>query len=122
MAAVLAIRARMVADFFVIVVFHEFSFAICFRLRAKACICKRVRERCVRLGRALPQRSLPPCGGGTGRGVSTRTASVSCRSEVCERDDPLARCLVANPSPCPSPTRGEGTLGRGPSPLTQCVR
>src|SRR2546428_13879688 len=23
----------------------------------------------VRLGRAVPQRSLPPCGGGTGRGV-----------------------------------------------------
>ena len=27
----------------------------------------------LRLGRAAPQRSLPPCGGGTGRGVATRT-------------------------------------------------
>ena len=36
--------------------------------------------------------SLPPCGGGLGRGVATYFAF--------ERDPP----------PCPSPTRGEGTL------------
>src|SRR5689334_21192473 len=27
----------------------------------------------LRLGRAVPQRSLPPCGGGTGRGVASNT-------------------------------------------------
>src|SRR6266403_2074594 len=29
------------------------------------------------MGRAVPQRSLPPCGGGTGRGVQQATARVS---------------------------------------------
>src|SRR5262252_4144444 len=32
-----------------------------------------LRTTCVALRRAVPQRSLPPCGGGTGRGVTART-------------------------------------------------
>src|SRR5262249_59663833 len=43
--------------------------------------------------------SLPPCGGGLGRGVATE------------------RGPCGYPPPCPSPTRGEGTQERSPPRL-----
>src|SRR5690242_13828971 len=72
--------------------------------------------------RAWPQRSLPPCGGGTGRGVrhnaeaasNPRSNAVPKLSEVSQA---LSFVLCRHPSPCPSPTRGEGTVGPAPSQL-----
>src|SRR5438045_7705403 len=47
-------------------------------------------------------RPLPPCGGGTGRGVQRQPESV--RLVVAERS-------ASDPSPQPSPARGEGVRG-----------
>ena len=61
------------------------------RARAGASACTHVltrtrmqREKC---GRAVPQRSLPPCGGGTGRGVqpALRLFSIRCRAKAAPR-------------------------------------
>jgi hypothetical protein len=71
------------------------------------------------MGRAVPQRSLPPCGGGTGRGVATKHRARDCSRFANDgrlhltglldrRYEPKAALLY--PPPCPSPTRGEGTL------------
>src|SRR5215470_10095109 len=86
----------------------------------------------LRLGRAAPQRSLPPCGGGTGRGVATRTvreaASVSDSenqeswSGICPASDRQQPLCLLYPPPCPSPAWGEGTVRHAPSHLTQRAR
>src|SRR5258708_6007243 len=72
----------------------------------------RVRERWLRWGRAMPQGSLPPCGGGTRRGVQnalrlflssvqqTPPAAVASRS-----------VLRRYPSPCPPPQGGREPWG-----------
>src|SRR5215510_803788 len=71
------------------------------------------------LRRCAPHGSLPPCGGGTGRGVAIkhRPRSSSCVDLRYSSDDCVCVPRVGSrssfllyPSPCPSPTRGEGTL------------
>src|SRR4051794_30259863 len=49
------------------------------RCVAHVCIstCKTTRNVSLPLRRALPQRSLPPCGGGTGRGVTANAESAA---------------------------------------------
>ncbi len=97
------------------------------RLFARACTHRRAHTRMLGLpmGRAVPQRSLPPCGGGTGRGVQQATARVSdprlnhrtLDSRTCT-GSASHRVLCRHPSPCPSPTWGEGTVWHAPSQLT----
>jgi hypothetical protein len=78
---------------------------------------------CVELRRCEPQRSLPPCGGGTGRGVQHAlhlcfvSETNKCRPRF-ESATRLAFCSVLrrHPSPCPSPPRGEGTLWQSSAP------
>ena len=79
----------------------------------------------------MPHRSLPPCGGGTGRGVQQARRLFPMRRG--QKRSSLLSCLglygglvsrsafYRHPPPCPSPARGEGTVWHAPSPLTQCV-
>src|SRR5262249_2753600 len=71
------------------------------------------------LRRCAPHGSLPPCGGGTGRGVATRhkaegldpcTDPRTAACYMCWTSDVKQTQCSLYPSPCPSPTRGEGTL------------
>src|SRR5262249_24938182 len=55
------------------------------------------------MGRAVPQRSLPPCGGGTGRGVQQR-----CIWSVSSLGRTSSPALRGHPAPCPLPARGGG--------------
>src|SRR5215471_13935761 len=69
------------------------------------------------MGRAMPQRSLPPCGGGTGRGVAAfgsypRSASPhAARSPFCGREESRLQCFVATPLPVPPPQGGREPCG-----------
>jgi hypothetical protein len=81
--------------------------------------------------RCAPHGSLPPCGGGTGRGVGDEAPSarlVSCKKS---RERQLAAFVRSRlrtdaallyPSPCPSPTRGEGTLWPRSAQLQTSIR
>ena len=75
----------------------------------------------VQMSRAVPQRSLPPCGGGTGRGVQQALRLLSAAQEmlltfVQSVRKTALRCLLrSHPPPCPSPARGEGTVWHAPS-------
>src|SRR6266545_587794 len=71
------------------------------------------------MGRAVPQRSLPPCGGGTGRGVQQsngpclRSETQSPHSRYLEPAQDLLRteCFVATPLPVPPPHGGREPCG-----------
>src|SRR5215510_10023233 len=73
-------------------------------------------------GRAVPQRSLPPCGGGTGRGVEHARRPffilfASLRARQASRS-----VFVATPLPVP-PHKGGGNLGaRTFASHTTCLR
>src|SRR5215475_1268765 len=88
------------------------------------------------LMRRTQLRSLPPCGGGLGRGVAANTALRVCPNRsLGSSSDPQNTTPVApharettpltfvsrgHPPPCPSPARGEGTLKRRPSEGNLC--
>jgi hypothetical protein len=73
------------------------------------------------MGRAVPHRSLPPCGGGTGRGVQQRCFwfvstirqvtpnAAGRRSRVGEES--RLQCFVATPLPVPPPQGGREPWG-----------
>jgi hypothetical protein len=89
-------------------------------------ICENARECRLRLGRAVPQRSLPPCGGGTGRGVLQALHPFANKHKVQRsgfwvraHEYVGARCFHRHPPPCPSPAWGKGTVRRGPSHVTR---
>src|SRR5215510_7592529 len=74
------------------------------------------------LGRAVPQRSLPPCGGGTGRGVQpalhlfviagpTNGGSNVLATWVFAPEYLRARRLIATPLPVPPPQGGRERCG-----------
>ena len=55
-------------------------------------ICERIRGCCLEMGRVVPHGSLPPCGGGTGRGVATNTEREV--AKVIEIIEPFAATLA----------------------------
>src|SRR5689334_10526989 len=71
----------------------------------------RTRARCGEMGRPMPQRSLPPCGGGTGRGVQQRCFgsyrrfdnSRPAAAAFSSRQEPRLQCFAATPLPVPPP-------------------
>src|SRR5690349_24449888 len=59
----------------------------------------------LRLGRTVPQRSLPPCGGGTGRGVERAQRLFELCANLRARQTSRS-VFVATPLPVPPPLKG----------------
>src|SRR6185369_6961840 len=61
----------------------------------------------------VPHGSLPPCGGGTGRGVQRplRLFEIRCPCACVSHGEPYASCLVATPLPVPPPQGGRERCG-----------
>src|SRR5438034_4983117 len=57
-------------------------------------------------GRAVPQRSLPPCGGGTGRGVEHAQRLFFVLFASLRAGQATRSVFVATPLPVPPPTKG----------------
>src|SRR5262249_33725018 len=77
--------------------------------------------------RCAPHGSLPPCGGGTGRGVAAKHQAEARSMRRPERHFVDFGCgrdavRVLYPSPCPSPARGEGTLWHRSAHLRPFIR
>src|SRR6185436_15325285 len=89
-------------------------------------MCVRVRDRPV-IGQSSATSFPPPLWGKDRERGTTRTASVFYLTSNKRRDQLLLSLasravLRRHPSPCPSPTRGEGAVGRAPSQHTRCAR
>jgi hypothetical protein len=69
------------------------------------------------MSRTVPRRSLPPCGGGTGRGVSNRHCGclqfdvAFSRCSRSRRRDRCLQCSIATPLPVPPPQGGREPCG-----------
>src|SRR5690349_10840 len=57
-------------------------------------------------GRAVPQRSLPPCGGGTGRGVERARRLLLVLFATLRARQASRPVFVATPLPVPPPPKG----------------
>src|SRR5215470_3837354 len=57
-------------------------------------------------GRAVPHRSLPPCGGGTGRGVATNTEREACPARRLANNTKNRRRACSTPLLVPPPPKG----------------